>query len=501
MDAVIQLATPPVVQAIYDALEEGSTDIALARADEALVSCGNGPDSHDLRSSILKAKIDVCLRSKKRPEARAVATEAVAVFRRLGDSSGEAAAHLLLAQVCQLTLRHQESVAAAKEALKLYKAFGNRDGQFQAVKAIVEADMDLSCEQAVIFAHQCVKTMQQSGDRRKEGEALLLLARAHTCRLGKKLGTCAIPSAEDTMGALRAAKDANAIFIETGLGELQPAAVRTIARVLLYNGLEPEVIEAATDPEEIFQEIMTGKFSNSRNALPSKPLPANVKLEELIPSVKQLDKSSFSWNKDPTAGFCYSLIWQPAKERGIGNKKPRGNYDIMSMVSGSKNMALGAAIQARSHDASERSDPMVVFFVSKDCGQQYSATMMNEVHVVAAMITARVTKITFVQIGETQYDWTCTSAREVELSQATLAIARSARLEAPFLTVGFVGGDAASWLTNPGPMVESIFDVIESDECELIYKHGAPFAPALVHKPMEENVPVVKPGKHQKFAR
>lgn len=496
MEAVIQLATPPVVQEIYDALEAGSQDLALTKVEEALATCTDV----DVRTGVMKAKIDVYLRGKKKPEARTEATEAVAYFRKVDDTAGEAAAHLLVAQVCQQTLRHQESVHAAKEALKLFKALGNKLGQVSAYKAIIEADMDLACDQAIPFAQQGIKMLREMGDRKQEGDVLLLLAKAHVTRLGKKLGICSIPSAEDTMGALKAAKDANALFMEHGQGELQVSAIRIIARALLYNGLEPEVIEGATDPEEIFQEIMTGKYSNSRNALPPAPKPQIQKIEEIIPSAKQLDKGNFKWN-DPTAGYCYSLIWQPAKERNIGNNKPRGQYDIMSMVTGSKNLAISAAIAARSNDASERNEPMVVFITSKNTGQLYSTNMVNSVHTVASMITCRVTKMTFVQIGESTYDWTDTAAREVEMTQVTLAIARSARLEAPFLTIGFVGGDAASWLVNPGPMVENIFDVIESEECEVIYKHGEAFAPTIVHKPMEEAINAVKPRKTVKYTR
>lgn len=55
------------------------------------------------------------------------------------------------------------------------------------------------------------------------------------------------------------------------------------------------------------------------------------------------------------------------------------------------------------------------------------------------------------QFGESFFDWTDTSARTVEMHSVTLGLLRSARIEAPFLTIGFVGGDLASWVQEPHP--------------------------------------------------
>lgn len=354
--------------------------------------------------------------------------------------------------------------------------------------------------EAIPAAQAQARLARERGDKAQEASALHDLALAYIARLGKKLGTCSIPSAEDSMGGLRAAKDAHALFLELGNREGQAKALSAIGKVLLINGVQPEAIESAHDPEAVFADVLSGKYTTAKNALPPKPMNKQARLEDVVPSSKQLEKGKFAWN-NPTAGYSYTLIWQPTKDRQIVNRKPRGQYDILSLTTGSKNTALPAIVAARSSDASERSDPMVVFVTSNDCGMHYATAMISAQNTIAAMITARVTKLTFVQLGESHTDYTDTKARQVEMSPVTLAILRSARIEAPFLTIGFVGGDLASWVANPAPMIDSLFDTIESDECEVMYKRGEAFAPTIVHKPMEDTVQFVKPRKHNKYAR
>lgn len=354
--------------------------------------------------------------------------------------------------------------------------------------------------EAVQAAQTQARLAREKGDKKQEAGALHDLALAYLTRLGQKLSNCHIPSAEDSLGALKAAKDCFSLFVQTGNADGQANALRTINRVLLYNGVPPEVLEGINDPETIYADVMSGKYTTSKNALPPKPMNKNAKLEELIPSAKQLDKGKFAWN-NPTAGYSYTLIWQPTRDRQPPNRKPRGMYDILALNTGSKHMALPAVVAARATDRAEKSDPMMVFVSSNDVGSHYATAMISAQNTIAAMMTCRVTKLTFVQIGESHTDWTDTKARTVEMSPVTLAILRSARIEAPYLTIGFLGGDAASWIANPAPMIESIFDTIESDECEVVYKRCDAFAPTIVHKPLEDAQPAVKPRRERKHFR
>eukprot|EP00438_Fugacium_kawagutii_P018014 Skav226378 [mRNA] locus=scaffold722:122671:139277:+ [translate_table: standard] len=241
--------------------------------------------------------------------------------------------------------------------------------------------------------------------------------------------------------------------------------------------------EASNDPEEIFASVMSGAYTNSKNALPSKPSTKPLKLEEVVPDSKQRLGNQQAWSQWVNqAGFCYTVVWQPTKDRGVGNNKPRGQYDMLMLRSGYKHHAVPTAVGLRSNDASERrgNEHMMVFMTTQDHGLNYapwispsvaaeSSTMMNVQHTIGGVsATANLRKLVFVQFGESFFDWTDTSARTVEMHSVTLGLLRrggSARIEAPFLTIGFVGGaprDLASWVQDPQPLIESMFDTIES---------------------------------------
>merc|ERR1711870_147960 len=101
------------------------------------------------------------------------------------------------------------------------------------------------------------------------------------------------------------------------------------------------------------------------------------------------------------------------KERNVTNKKPRGSYDLMT------------------HNTA------------------YATNIISQQSTLACMITARLSTLTFVQFGEGHFDWTDIRARQVNMYPVTLALARSCRIEAPTVNIGFAGGDAASWMADP----------------------------------------------------
>eukprot|EP00913_Durusdinium_trenchii_P022011 g20684.t1 len=409
---------------------------------------------------------------RKRPEARAAALEAVGLFKALNDPQAEAKAQLLVAQVCTQTQRYQEAAAAGKEALRLARLSGDKSQQASAWKALATAATDFDLDKAIISWQEHLKLVKELSSPPQEAQALLRLSKAHLSRLSRKLSGCAIADKDDTIEALRAAKDAHSLFRRENDPQGQANALQLVARALLFNGVHPDVVEASGDPEEIFASVLSGAYSSSKNALPPKPSTKPLKLEEVVPDSKQLDKNKFAW-RNPVAGFCYTVVWQPTKDRGVGNNKPRGQYDMLMLRSGRLLESL------MSFDLS-RNEHMMVFMTTQDHAMNYSSSMMNVQHTIGGVATANLRKLVFVQFGESFFDWTDTSARTVEMHSVTLGLLRSARIEAPFLTIGFVGGDLASWVQDPQPLIESIFDTIESDECEVIYKNGEGFAPSMV---------------------
>jgi len=475
-------------------LAEGKYESALVQVEEAITAF-TASGNKEMQAESLRTKIDIFLRQCKRPEARGVAQEAVALFKQLNDVKGEAKAQLLVAEVCTSTQRYQEAMTAAREALRLSKAAEDKLGQAAAFKAMVFAAAGFDDSKAIAASQERLKLLKELGDRAGEASALIDLGKSYMAKMSKKLTSCAVASPEDTVEALRAAKDAHTIFSQLRDSPGETAALQIVARVLLYNGVHPDIVEASRDPEEIFADVVAGKYTNSKNALPPKPLTKPLKLEEAVPDSKQLDKGKFGWN-NVTAGYCYTVVWQPTKDRNVGNSKPRGQYDMLTLRSGYKHHAIPTTLQLRANEASERQDAMMIFMTTTDHNQAYASAMMNAQQTIGGVIACGLRKLVFVAFGEAFYDWTNTAAQPVEMHSVTLALLRSARIEAPFLTIGFVGGDCASWSQDPAPMIESIFDTIESDECERIFKNCESFAPAMVHKPIDENITTVKPGKN-----
>jgi len=475
-------------------LAEGNFDEALAKA-EAAISAFEQAGNQEMQSEAMSTKIDIYLQQQKRPEARATALEAVGLFKAVNDPKNEAKTQLLVAQVCMQTQRFKEACVAARETLRLARLAQDKTQQASAWKALAMAGEQVDIDKAIVSWQEFCKLAKELSTA-QEAQALYGLAKAHLTRLSQKLSGCAIACKDDTIEVLKAAKEAHRLFKQENDNMGQINTLQLVARVLLFNGVHPDVVEASGDPEEIFAAVLGGTFSSSKNALPPKPATKPLKLEEVVPDSKQLDKNKFAW-RNPVAGFCYTVVWQPTKDRGVGNNKPRGQYDMLMLRSGYKHHAVPTSVGLRANDASERNEHMMVFMTTQDHAMNYSSTMMNVQHTIGGVATANLRKLVFVQFGESFFDWTDTSARSVEMHSVTLGILRSARIEAPFLTIGFVGGDLASWIQDPQPLIESIFDTIESDECEVIYKNGEGFAPSMVHKPLEETAGAVKPGKSQ----
>lgn len=469
-------------------------ELALAKVDQALAVA----DDAAAKREALQAKISIYIASKQQPEARAAARQAARALRDAKDQRGEAAALLLLADVCVATSELGEAAGAANAALELYRALDSKAGQAAALLALATADFDREDGKAIWAARERAKLLGEAGQRLQEAEATLLLADAHVARLGKKLAVCSVPSVEDTMGGLEAARDAHGLFGDVGSVAGQEGAMRAMSRVLLYNNVPPGVVESARSPGEVFNDVLSGRYSLSTNAFPMvKPgIKANAKIDDIVPSAKQLDRSKFAWT-NPMAGLAYALVWQPQKERPAKARQARGSYDITGLVTGSRATALPALYQARSNIAAEKEDPLAVYILSTDCRDVTGTTNINMLNVVGAMILAKLPRLTFVMLDESFYEdmSTYTRARTCALYTTVLGILRSSRIENPKLTIGFVGGDAASWMHDPAPMIESIFDTVEGDESEVVYSRGEPYMPLLTNKPMEECVQTVRPRK------
>jgi len=473
---------------------KGEMDEALKKADEALAACKETAS----QSTVLRAKMSIYLAYWKYSEAKDEALKAVTLFQEAGDVEGEGSAHLMVSEACLSNNSHKEASAAAMAALALYKSKGDVAGQGAALSALIISEMEDVKGSAVQAAQERLALYKEKGQTLEMAGSHLALAGAYVARLAKKLATCALASAEDSLGALNAAKDAYDGFRNENNWEGQDAAMREVGRTLSYNNVPGDLIESVRDPDQALEQVMAGAFTNSKNALPSKAVVSskNVKIEDLIPSSKQLDKGKFAWTR-PLDGYYYTLIWQPSKEREA-KRKPRGSYDVLTACTGSNSMIANADFGVKAHDSAERGKPMVVFMYSPDCYWNYTASFMALMNTFAAIATSNLKFITSVHINESHQDMATAGDNRMRccgIYNCTTGIVRSARIELPTIESGFVSGDVASWMSDPMPIIENIFDTVEGDEGEYMYRRNEPFAPLLVHRPPEEEITYVKPKR------
>jgi hypothetical protein len=391
-------------------------------------------------------------------------------------------------------------LTSAQEAVSGASGKGDKKLEAQATEALATVYMSKSePELAIKAAIKAVDMAKESGDKGTEASAKLTLSNAYVASIGKAMGKCSLASAKDSIEALKAGKEAHALFAQTGGNDGMMEVMRTIGLVLMYNQVAPELIESASDPEQVFQDVMSGRYSHSKNALPPAPNPKQMKLEEVVPSSLQLARGRFAW-RNALEGYSYTLIWQPCRDRGtFQGGRDHSSYDIVALNTGCKSTSIPALYGTRCSDPANRDDSLVVHMTSVDTGPRYGADMMSAMNTIAAMIIARLSKLTFVQFGEHFSDWADVRNRPVHMYPVTLSILRSARLEAPNLSIGFVAGDAPSWLQDPAPLIENMFDTIEELETEVIYRKGDPYAPLMVHRPLDEPVQYVKPKKGSSF--
>lgn len=386
------------------------------------------------------------------------------------------------------------ALVSAQEAVS--KAGGDKKLEAQATEALATVYMSKTePDLAIKAATKAADIAKESGDKATMASTKLTLANAYVASIGKAMGKCSLASAKDSIEALKAGKEAHSLFAETGGNDGMMEVMRTVGLVLMYNQVAPELIESATDPEQVFQDVMSGRYSSAKNALPSTPSTKQMKLEEIVPSSLQLARGKFAW-RNALEGYSYTLIWQPCRDRGtFQGGRDHSSYDIIGLNTGCKSSSIPALYNTRCSEPANRDDSLVVHMTSTNHGLSYGASMMSTMNTIAAMMASRLTKLTLVQLGEHFSDWADVRNRQVHMYPVTLSILRSARLEAPNLSIGFVAGDAPSWLQDPAPLIENMFDTVEELETEVIYRKGDPYAPLLVHRPLDEPVQYVKPKK------
>jgi len=192
-------------------------------------------------------------------------------------------------------------VKAAKEAAHIFQELGDKLNEALACWHVAAACL-MDPEGDAVWACQTrARIFKELGLQAKEAQAVVDLAQAYVAKVGVKLATCAIASTEDSMGGLRAAKEAYALYMSLGDRDGMETANRLFARILIYNGVVSRVIENMVDPEETYQDVMSGKYSTPDNAFPPAPQVKQPKVEDIIPT-------AISWTEPSSSGSTLMLV-------------------------------------------------------------------------------------------------------------------------------------------------------------------------------------------------
>jgi len=157
----------------------------------------------------------------------------------------------------------------AKEAVSGAASKGDKKLEAQATEALATVYISKTePELAIKAAIKAAEIAKESGDNAIEASAKLTLANAYVASIGKGMGKCTLASAQDSIEALKAGKEAHALFANTGGSDGMTEVMRTIGLVLMYNQVSSDMIQSASDPEQVYQDVMSGRYSHSKNALP-----------------------------------------------------------------------------------------------------------------------------------------------------------------------------------------------------------------------------------------
>jgi hypothetical protein len=367
-----------------------------------------------------------------------------------------------------------------------------------------------AADHALKEASLAASIFKEIGDAAKEPEA-----RAQVCICNAHLGKVALsksqfPSLGDTQGALRAAKAAYQAYSQLAPSPAQAdglaAASKALSAALLATGVPTSSLPQPRDTEKLMETKdwlglvddlggVASPFHESALNIRSNKEAQNVSKSKAHGNAtvsKGFDRTNFKWT-DPTKDFSYAMIWEPCKNMPPAAK--RGPATCLAQGARTAALPLYHSIKCPDPSVVKSDEPICVHINAYDCSTNYGASLMAALHTISAMAVANLRRVTFVQLGEAPPAEGCKdapnqqAARQIAMSPCTLALIRTARIEVPQMSLGFVAGDAASWMNCRAEMVSAIFDTHNNDgEIELMWSRKQPMQPHLIKQPLPDPI-------------
>jgi len=444
------------------------------------------------QAAVLHKMVGVNIGKGNGADAAEAASEFLTLFRGAKDVMGEAAAVLLSAEVRISNGLLDEASTLARQALRLFKQQGQREGQVSALSLVATAELTKESELAVQAGEEMAKILHDMEDTMREAAAHLVVANAHLAKLSAGLRRCSLPSRKSSLDAARSAKYAYELFGQARDHEGQLRASSVVSKVLQVNGLSPNMYDTA---DNLYNVLVDG-VAQPRE--PETERRGEIQKGDSKKGSKLFDRTKFSW-RETGSDYSYTLIWEPRKAYGPQTKHCKLNYSF-----GRQSACVPFQVGLKTYTpeespGSDLSQSMMVYVNAyPESSDAYGSAIMSSVLTLASMMAAGVKFMTFVQIGETvphNNDLEVGALHQQFRSAVSLAIIRSARLERPDLTVGYVACDMETWMGDRAPIFAAISDTVESDESETFFKRSEPYGPTLVHNKMPDPISFVKPDR------
>jgi len=423
------------------------------------------------------------------PAAKKALSDAVQIFRKAGDVEGEALELLYDTETYLALGRYEAASKTAREALAACRKTGDLKGQAAALNAISNSEMRQDNGMAIRAAEDLIAVYNELGDEEGKAAAYLALANANLTALDFANRRCSIPSKKFTVATAQAVKSAYSLCESLKDSTGMEAATATLSAAISLNQVNEDSLPTR-DPFSLCDMLESGNLQKYAELPPV--------MEQPKVSGAAFNRSSFKW-RDASAGWCYTLCWEPLiNDLGLGPK-----YDCLAIAPGGRMAALPIYHQLRpvpGEEVVERGNiaSCMVCINSLHSSVTMGNTWMSHLNSISSMVIARVPKLIIVQTDEHAQDHSETKMRQIACAPATLSMLRSARLEAPYMGIGYVAADLMTWMNNREQVIASCSDVLQTQEVEIMWNKGTKMVPNLIHREMKDVIDFAKPTTRPK---
>lgn len=350
---------------------------------------------------------------------------------------------------------------SARQALALFESLRDVAGQIRALRLIIRANLHADSDRAVAAAERGVTLCQWQEDMRGEASMWVAAACAHLSRIETALGRRKVYLSGSAASAVESAKTAYSIYGELGDEFGMREALGLISGLASQVGMGD------------FLSLQSGEGAFAQMETKTCQEELAMKHESKL---KQLEWQSYP-QRDSGCGLWWTFTWDPYIPAGATTQARKAHTSVTAVAPRSLAAPMYHTLtDVQSEPATyDKKRAMGVHFISTlHASHTYAACLMGIAQVISGMATARVGRLSLVQLGEGNPDPFNPTFEVGNLTfhPVALAMLRCARVDCPQTLVTLVSGDAASWMAERRKMVEAIFDSTEMAEVEQMYTRG-----------------------------